>query len=93
MMDRSTSLPEPTLLPGQSPPLTVITPTDQRGIVIIATGLSLVFALVSVLLRLFIRRDFRHSFFGDDVAALMSMVRLLLLSLVLLTAELTETRP
>jgi hypothetical protein len=75
-MDNNSSspgLPEPSLLPGQSAPLTVITPTNQSGIVIIATALALVFALVSVLLRLFIRVEFRQRFAGDDVATFISM--------------------
>ncbi|KAB5513115.1 hypothetical protein GE09DRAFT_638123 [Coniochaeta sp. 2T2.1] len=76
-MDSSTSLPEPTVLPGQSPPLTVITSTDQSGIVIIATALALIFAFVSILLRLFIRVEFRHRFFGDDIVALLCMASLL----------------
>jgi len=91
-MDSSTSLPEPTLLPGHSPPLTAITPTDQRGIVIIATSLSLVFGLVSVLLRLFIRREFRQPFFGDDVATVMSMVGFTYACSTTSTPELTEAR-
>ncbi|OIW26306.1 hypothetical protein CONLIGDRAFT_683294 [Coniochaeta ligniaria NRRL 30616] len=65
-MDNSTSPSEPTLMPGQSPPLTVITPTDQGGIVVIAAALALIFALVSIVLRLFIRVEFRRRFFGDD---------------------------
>lgn len=40
---------------------------------IIATALALIFALVSVVLRLFIRVEFRHRFVGDDLAALLSM--------------------
>jgi hypothetical protein len=80
IMDNSTSPSEPTLLPGQSPPLTVITPTDQGGIVIIATALALIFALISVLLRVFVRVEFRNRFFGDDVAALLSMASLLTLA-------------
>lgn len=91
-MDNSTSLPEPTLLPGQSPPLTVITPTDQGGVVIIATSLALIFALVSVLLRLFIRVEFRHRFFGDDVAALLSMVSSLMFTRLFLKLWLTESQ-
>jgi hypothetical protein len=75
-MDNTTSPPEPTLLPGQSAPLTVITATDQGGVVIIATALALVFALVSVLLRLFVRVEFRHRWSGDDLAAMSSMVLL-----------------
>lgn len=78
-------------MPGQSPPLTVITPTDQGGIVVIATALALIFALVSIVLRLFIRVEFRRRFFGDDVAALLSMASYQVL-LDDCNAGLTETR-
>jgi len=62
------------LLPGEAPPLTVITSTDRSGIVLIATALSLAFALISLLIRLFIRLEFRHPFSRDDVAATLAMV-------------------
>jgi len=75
-MDSNSTAP-PALLPGQSPPLTVITPTDQGGILYIATALALIFAFISILIRLFIRMEFRHSFSNDDIAALLAMVRLL----------------
>lgn len=62
------------LLPGQSPPLTVITSTNQSGIVLIATVLGLAFALISLLIRLFIRLEFRHQFARDDIVAALAMV-------------------
>jgi hypothetical protein len=62
------------LLPGQSPPLTVITSTDRSGIVLIATALGLIFAIISLLIRLFIRLEFRHQFARDDIAAALAMV-------------------
>jgi hypothetical protein len=66
------------LLPNQSPPLSVITATDQRGVVLIATALSLSFALISMLIRLFIRLEFRHRFARDDAVAVVAMVSLVL---------------
>jgi hypothetical protein len=62
------------LLPGQSPPLTVITSTDQSGVVLIATALALIFALISLLIRIFIRREFRNDFARDDIVAAVSIV-------------------
>jgi hypothetical protein len=62
------------LLPGQSPPLSIITSTNQSGIVIIAAALGLAFSGISLLLRVFIRLDFRNQFAKDDVAAIASMV-------------------
>jgi hypothetical protein len=62
------------LLPGQSAPLTIITPTNHSGIVLITTALCLAFALVSMLIRVFIRLDFRNQVARDDVIALTAMV-------------------
>lgn len=44
----------PSLLPGQQPPLFTITPTDQAGTVVVVTGVCLVVAVVSVLIRAYI---------------------------------------
>ena len=66
------------LLPGQSPPLTIITSTNQSGIVLIATALGLIFALISILIRVFIRFEFRTEFARDDIVAAVSMVSLCL---------------
>lgn len=62
------------LLPGESPPLTIITSTDASGIVLVATALGLVFALISLLIRVFIRLEFRHQFGRDDIVATLAMV-------------------
>ncbi|KAK3317954.1 hypothetical protein B0H66DRAFT_555879 [Apodospora peruviana] len=63
----------PTVYPGQSAPFTVVTATDQTGIVIISTVLALIFSILSMLIRLFIRMQFRHEFARDDVAAVGAM--------------------
>ena len=55
------------LLPGQSAPLTTITPTDHRGLVVITTALSLVFAFVSIVIRAYVRYQFNTSFGTDDI--------------------------
>ena len=62
------------LLPGQSAPLTIITSTDQSGIVLIGTALALSFALISILIRVFIRMDFQQKFAKDDLFAFLSVV-------------------
>jgi len=62
------------LLPGQSAPFTVITSTDQSGVVLIATSLGLGFAIISILLRIFIRLEFRNQIAKDDVLAFSAMV-------------------
>lgn len=62
------------LLPGQSAPLTVITATDQSGIVLIATALGLSFAIISFIIRIYIRLEFRHQFSRDDVVCAFAMV-------------------
>jgi hypothetical protein len=64
----------PTLLPGQSPPLTIITSTNQSGVVLIATTLGLIFGLISLLIRIFIRLEFRTGFSRDDILAAVAMV-------------------
>lgn len=64
----------PTARPGQSAPLAIITPTDQSGVILIATALCLIFALFALLIRLFIRFGFRSEFAKDDIAAFGSMV-------------------
>ena len=63
------------LLPGQSPPLTVITSTDHSGFVLIATTLGLVFTLVSLLIRVYVRYECSNSFARDDVAVTVAGVR------------------
>lgn len=64
----------PVLAPGQSPPLTVISPTNQGGVVLIITALGMVFALVSILIRLYIRLQIRHAYERDDAAVAVAMV-------------------
>lgn len=64
----------PTLLPGQSPPLTVVTATNQTGVVIIGAVLALIFAVISMFIRLFIRSKFQNEFARDDLAALIALV-------------------
>ncbi|KFZ03048.1 hypothetical protein V502_11277 [Pseudogymnoascus sp. VKM F-4520 (FW-2644)] len=64
----------PVLAPGQSPPLTVISPTNQGGVILIITALGMVFALVSILIRLYIRLQIRHSYERDDTAVAIAMV-------------------
>ncbi|RMZ86824.1 hypothetical protein DV736_g5951, partial [Chaetothyriales sp. CBS 134916] len=44
----------PTLLPGQSPALFTITPSDQTGTVVVVAGVFLVTAVVSALIRAYI---------------------------------------
>ncbi|OBT57700.1 hypothetical protein VE04_01952 [Pseudogymnoascus sp. 24MN13] len=64
----------PVLAPGQSPPLTVISPTNQGGVILIITVLAMVFALVSILIRLYIRLQIRHAYERDDTAIAVAMV-------------------
>jgi len=63
------------LYPGQSAPLAAVTATDQGGVVVIGTALALVFALVSILIRLYVRFQFQRSVVSrDDVASAASLV-------------------
>ncbi len=71
-MDNSTDAPG--LLPGQSPPLSAVNATEQDGVLVIATALGLVFALISSFIRLFVRLEFSSRFAKDDVASFFSTV-------------------
>ncbi|KAE8446753.1 hypothetical protein EG329_011658 [Mollisiaceae sp. DMI_Dod_QoI] len=62
------------LLPGHAPPLEVITATDQRGVVLIATALGLIFAVISLLIRLYLQFEIRHATARDDAAVLLAML-------------------
>jgi len=63
------------LLPGQSPPLAVLTDTNKSGIVVIAASLCLVFSVFSMAIRVFVRHYFRRTRLGlDDVASIAAMV-------------------
>ncbi|KAH7383048.1 hypothetical protein BKA64DRAFT_749130 [Cadophora sp. MPI-SDFR-AT-0126] len=59
------------LLPGQSAPLSTITSTDQSGVVLIATALGLAFALVSLLIRVYVQMGLRTL---PDIAVVFSML-------------------
>ncbi|KAK0113952.1 hypothetical protein ONS95_014197 [Cadophora gregata] len=59
------------LLPGRSAPLSTITSRDQSGVVLIATALGLAFALVSMLIRVYIQIGLRTA---ADAAAVLSAV-------------------
>jgi hypothetical protein len=63
-----------TLLPGQSPPISMITATDQSGVVLIATALALTIAFISLLMRVYMQLQIRHQYAPDDFIAMGSMV-------------------
>lgn len=62
------------LLPGQSAPLEVITATDQSGVILIVTALGLIFAIISLLIRIYLQYEIRHQISRDDAAVLLAMV-------------------
>ena len=65
----------PSLLPGQSPPLFVITSLDQAGTVVVVTGVCLVIAVVSVLIRAYILVQFSGTRINwDDWAIALSLL-------------------
>lgn len=63
------------LMPGQSPPVAIITPTDQRGVLWIVAALCLVTAVLSLLIRGYVRAEFSQSYGHDDVSILGAFVR------------------
>ncbi|PMD55142.1 uncharacterized protein K444DRAFT_98884 [Hyaloscypha bicolor E] len=70
-----------TLLPGQSAPIAIITATDQSGIVLIGTALTLAVSLTSLLMRGYMQLQIRHQFSHDDFVAMGSMLFSLLQSI------------
>ncbi len=60
---------------GPPAALAAITPTNHTGIVLIGTALALVFSVVSMLIRLYIRFQIRHEFSLDDTASIAAVVR------------------
>ncbi|KAK5658295.1 hypothetical protein OQA88_2270 [Cercophora sp. LCS_1] len=77
--DSTEGTPPPTpgpgeLYPGQSAPLATLTPTDQSGVVVIATTLALVLALTFMIIRMYVRLQFQRGFARDDIASVVSTV-------------------
>ncbi|KUJ14945.1 uncharacterized protein LY89DRAFT_649533 [Mollisia scopiformis] len=62
------------LLPGQSAPLEVLTATDQSGVILIAAALGLIFAIISLLIRVYLQLEVRHHVARDDAAVLLAML-------------------
>lgn len=62
------------LEPGQSPPLAVITPNDQRGVIFVTGGLALATTLVCLIVRAYVRMGFGQAFGSDDYAIVTSFV-------------------
>ncbi|KAL1898251.1 hypothetical protein Sste5346_003658 [Sporothrix stenoceras] len=56
------------------PPLKAVTDTDQGGILAITASLGLVFGVISLLIRTYVRIECRATFGKDDYAAFFSMV-------------------
>ena len=67
--------PAPTTLPGISPPLGLITATDQRGLAAIVTALALSFALISFLIRVYVRIK-NGPIQQDDIVLTLSVVQI-----------------
>ena len=68
------------------PPLKAVTATDQGGILAITASLGLVFGVISLLIRTYVRIECRASFGRDDYTAFASMVVALLQSVVVFLA-------
>lgn len=64
----------PSLLPGQSQPLMVISSTDKGGIILITTALGLAFALVSLFIRAYVRYGFSPGRFAWDDGFILAAV-------------------
>lgn len=62
---------------GQSPPLAVITPDDQRGVLYVTGGMALATAIVCLAVRAYVRLGFGQAVGSDDYAVIASFVSLL----------------
>ncbi|KAK4940170.1 hypothetical protein LTR10_019705 [Elasticomyces elasticus] len=74
------------LLPGQTPPLAVITPTDQRGVLYIITALCLATSIVSLLIRGYVRVEFSQSYGKDDISIGAAFILLIIQSCLIFVA-------
>lgn len=72
--------------PTVLPPLKAVTATDQGGVLAITASLGLVFGVISLLIRTYVRIECRASFGRDDYTAFASMVVALLQSVVVFLA-------
>ncbi|KAK5166213.1 uncharacterized protein LTR77_008474 [Saxophila tyrrhenica] len=62
------------LEPGQSPPLAVITPDDQRGVIFVTGGLALAATMVCLVVRAYVRMGSGQAFGSDDYAIALSFL-------------------
>ena len=67
--------PEPSLLPGQSPPFFIVTPTDQAGVIVNVTAFCLILAAISIGIRAYVRfAIIQQNASWDDLAALLALL-------------------
>jgi hypothetical protein len=67
--------PQPSLLPGQSPPYFVVTPTDQAGVIVNVAGFCLVLAAISIGIRAYVRFVLvQQRLAWDDSTVLLALV-------------------
>ena len=67
-MSSSSALPIPSTVPGQTPPIAVITPNDQEGAILVTGGLGLAIVFISLVVRAYVRMGFMQAKFGlDDI--------------------------
>ncbi len=62
------------LEPGQSPPLAVITPNDQRGVIFVTGWFALAATLICLVVRAYVRVGFGQAIGRDDYAITASFV-------------------
>ena len=63
------------LLPGQNPPLYVVTPFDQAGVIVNVAAICLVVAVVSLGIRAYVRFGINSQRFAwDDGVTLIALV-------------------
>ncbi|KAK5164588.1 uncharacterized protein LTR77_009794 [Saxophila tyrrhenica] len=71
--------PEPSLLPGQSPPFFTVTPTDQAGVIVNVAAICLILAAISMGIRAYVRFVIvQQRIAWDDSAVLLALLLFLI---------------
>lgn len=73
---------EPSDVPSVSPPLSLVSPTDKGGLVVVLTALAMCFVLVAFVIRLYVRMAVSGFRLDDAVLTLASVQSLTLMTMV-----------
>lgn len=71
---------EPSDVPSVSPPLSLVSPTDKGGLIVVMTALAMCFVLVAFVIRLYVRMAVSGFRLDDAVLTLASVQSLTLMT-------------